>query len=658
MNNARYVLLLLILISQKLTAQSESELICKWEAEKFLKSQNFQTNFYPGDSTVDIKYYKLNLTVTTNPNYLIGEVIINAASKANNLQFANIDLHDSIIVNSISIGTTLLNYTRGNNKLHITLDKIYGLNEMISIKINYQGVPSSTGFGSFTFGNHNGQPAIYTLSEPYGAKDWWPCKDSPADKADSVDVWITCSNNLIGVSNGKLIHEMDNGNGTKTFKWKHNYPISHYLVLISITNYTKYTNFFKFSQTDSMAIDNYIYPEFLSSVKDYLDRTPLMMQIFTSKFGEYPFINEKYGHAQFGWSGGMEHQTCTSLGSFGDGIISHELAHQWFGDKVTCKDWHHIWINEGFATYSEAIFYENAFGVASYQQDISNKMNSAKGAVGSVYVQDISSVNNIFNYARTYAKGCVVLHMLRGVLGDYKFFTALQNFVNHPQFAYNSAGTEDFKMIAENVYGSSLNYFFQQWIYGENYPKYTVNWNYTSLPTMHYKVDFTINQQLNSNPSYFSMPVQVKIKMLNGDTLFTVFNSQQTQSFSVHVPFKPIEFQFDPNNWILRDAVVLGNVENGLPFEFKLYQNYPNPFNPVTSIQYSVVSRQHVLLKVYDILGNEVATLVNEEQDGGRYTVQFDGSKLASGVQYVSGVYIYSLTAGDFKKTNKMLMLK
>lgn len=650
-----FILLLTLLCSGIQFAQVSLDKIATLEKERFEKFFYNSNYKYPGDSTIDITYYKLNLKITTTPAYLWGEVDVFAKSKTQGLTNIFLDLSNALTLDSVMIGNTKLTTNHASDKIYISLNRPYSLNEMISLKVFYKGIPSSSGFGSFTFGSHNGEPAVYTLSEPYGTKDWWPCKDTPADKADSVDIWITCPGTLTAVSNGMLIETNDNGNGTRTFKWKHRYPIAQYLVFVSITNYTKYTNYFKYSVNDSIPIDNYIYPENFSSAKYFLDHTPLMMQIFSDKFGLYPYINERYGHAEFGWGGGMEHQTCTSLGAYSDGIIAHELAHQWFGDKVTCKDWHHIWLNEGFATFGEAVFYENSIGYNAYIQTIIDYMDAAKFASGSIYVQDISSVSNIFNFYRSYAKGCAIVHMLRGIVGDDKFFTILKNYLNHPALAYNAAVTEDLQAIAENVYGASLNYFFQQWIYGEEYPKYNVSWNYSLLPSTVYKIDFTITQQVNTNPSYFTMPVQIKITTTTGDTLFTVFNNQQVQDYSINLLSKPVKFQFDPNYFILKDATVAGINELG-PYDYKLEQNYPNPFNPSTKIKYEIRRRGIVELKVYDLIGNEVATLVNEEKMPGSYEVEFSSEHLKN--LSSSGIYFYKLKSGNFELTKKMVIIK
>jgi len=403
-----------------------------------------------------------------------------------------------------------------------------------------------------------------------------------------------------------------------------------------------------------MPITHFLYPASLNSNIAQLNKTPGMIEVYAEKFGEYPFLNEKYGHAQFGWGGGMEHQTISSMGGFSNGLISHELAHMWYGDKITCKDWHHIWLNEGFATYGEAVIVEALSGTAAYNNQIANEMSAAKNAVGSIWVQDISSVWEIFNGNRSYAKGCVVLHMLRGIVGDSTFFDILRTYTFDPNVAYGVATTEDFQAVAESVSGLDLDYFFQQWIYGENYPRYSVVWSKHSLGGNLYNLSLKITQNVNSNPSYFTMPVQIKVNSATGDTTITVFNDSQVQTFNVTVANEPTSISFDPGNWILKTLnSVVTDVEDELqPNKFSLEQNYPNPFNPSTTIKFNLAANGLTTLKIYNVIGKEVATLINGQVEEGPHEITFDATNLPS------GVYFYTLSSGSFKETQKMILMR
>jgi len=428
---------LLILLTGLSFAQSGKDECIIAKTARFNRLQKFANINYPGDSKYDVKYYKLDITVNYTAHTIAGNITCNAeivTPKAIQIYY---DLADTLVVDSVILNGNLASFTRGTSTLIISLEDPLYQGDQFSTIVYYHGTPGSNGY-SFKFWSQGGSPLIWTLSEPYGSKDWWPVKDTPADKADSADIWITVSTALVPVSNGKLIEIVDNGNGTHTYKWKSSYPIAQYLLSMAITNYAQYTNYYHYSPTDSMPIDHFMYPASLDLNIDQLNKTPGMIEIYSNRFGEYPFINEKYGHAQYSSGGGMEHQTVSSMtvypttGKFSDGLIAHELAHMWYGDAITCEDWHHIWLNEGFATYGEGVIMEAWYGKTGYDSYIANEMVSAKSAVGSIWVQDISSVNQIFNGARSYSKGGVVLHMLRGIVGDSVFFNILKTYTADP----------------------------------------------------------------------------------------------------------------------------------------------------------------------------------------------------------------------------------
>ena len=630
------------------------------ESEKHQLQNYYKINkiLYPGDSSINVTYYGLNLTLTYSPNYLKGIATINAKSTENGLTKFFLDLQDPLLVDSVLLNGSKIPFIHSLAKLNINLPRSYNYGEQFSLVIYYQGIPGSSGFGSFEFGSHNNQPAIWSLSEPYGASDWFPCKDTPADKADSSDVWVTCSNSLIAASNGTLQAVVDNGNGTHTFKWKNIYPIAQYLISIAISDYTVYTTYYHYAPSDSMPVVFYIYPEDFNNAKPYLDKVANMIAVFSNFYGPYPFLKEKYGEAEFGWSGGMEHQTITSLGGFDDDLEAHELAHQWYGDKITCADWQDIWLNEGFASFSEAVYFGATSGTDAYNLMMTSFMNNAKNAVGSVYVQNISNVNSIFDYNRSYAKGAVVLHMLKGIMGDSLFFQLMKTYASDPKVAYGAATTANFEADAEKVYGSSLSYFFNEWIYGENYPHYSVSWNYNFIGNNIYSVNLNLSQTTNTNPAFFTMPIQIQVKTSAGDTIVTIFNNRQNQLISFNVIGTPQYINFDPNNLILKDISIIDSVDLTKPQTFTLYQNYPNPFNPSTTINYSIpVSSEgfiQVKLIVYDELGNIVARLVDKAEPAGTYSVKFPpGNK-----HLASGVYYYQIIAGDYIQTKNMILLK
>ncbi len=657
MKNIPAILVIVFLPLLFIHSQDFNKDLVNSEKAHFEKLNKISKITYPGDSTIDATYYKLNLLINYDARNIDGIVTVSFKSNSTNLTSFNLDLQNTLVVDSVKMNGNKLSFSRPPAKaqLVITLPSALSLNQEESVDIYYQGNPASSGFGSFTFGNDgNGGKTIYTLSEPYGASDWWPCKDTPADKVDSSDVWMTVENGLTAVSNGTLEKVVDNGNGTHTFKWKNSYPIAQYLISMAIANYTEYDTYYRYSATDSMLISNYIWQNsFNSNTTGVLDLVADMIKIFSDRFGQYPFLKEKYGNAQFGWSGGMEHQTITSAGIFTENLLVHELGHQWFGDKITCKTWNDIWLNEGFATYCQAVYYEAKYGRGSYDNFINNEMGIAKNdSTNSVFVNDISSVNRIFKSETSYAKGALVLHMLRGVVGDSTFFKILRTYNNDPRYAFNSASTSDFKAIADSVSGTDLTYFFNEWIYGVDYPRYSYGWNYTDAGGGMYNVTIKINQQQRSNPRFFIMPIQFTISTEIKDTTVTVFNNKISEEFNFAVTGRPVQLDFDPDNYILKNLIFTDIPEQIIPDKYQLEQNYPNPFNPVTTIRYYIPQITKVKLTVTDELGRLVKTLVDKEQTFGNYSIPFNGNGLAS------GVYYYTLKTDNFSQTKKMLLLK
>ena len=577
------------------------------------------------------EYCYLNLHISTQPFFLAGVVTIRGICSGEHPTFCTLDLMNSMHIDSVGVGGTMSGFVQQPSSFTVELDSAYHIGDRLTLDVYYRGVPQATGFGSFIDDSHSGTPWIWSLSEPYGAKDWWPCKDHPGDKVDSLDMVVTADSSLNVGSNGSLVSIMINGDGTKTTHWKERYPIAPYLVSVAMTNYARFSNWFRYSSTDSLEILNYVLPESLAAAQQQLPCTVDGLQIFSGLFGLYPFIKEKYGHAQFG-SGAMEHQTMTSTSTFSEETIIHELAHQWFGDMITCGSWAHLWLNEGFATYCTALYEETKYGMGSYRNFMNFQMERAKTAVGSVFAADTTDVRQLFDAPREYSKGASVLHMLRHVLGDSMFFRSMYAYANHPSLRFQTAITDDLQMVFEQVSGKSLGYFFDEWIYGENYPHYAYSWDVSDSSGVSL-VSVRVSQATGtSHPSRFIMPVDLNIVGGAWDTTVTVLDSLSQQTFSFAIQHEVDSVRFDPDGWILKS--VIRTPAGTAPSGFLLTQNYPNPFNSSTAIQYSLPFHATVSLSIYNLLGQKVATIFEEPRFAGSYTAQWNGDKCSSGVYF------------------------
>ncbi len=598
---------------------------------------------------INVTYYFLRLTVSTppGPTLLSGDVLIQAVNLADSLSTIVLDLMNTMTVDSVLAGEKAVGYSQQPQTLTITLDRTYHRDERIAVRVLYHGVPVATGFGSFYFSSHNGTPWVWSLSEPYGARDWWPCKDHPSDKADSADIWITCDDRLKAGSNGRLVEISDNGDGTHTYKWSERYPIASYLISIAVTDYAEFTNWFRYSPTDSMPVVNYVLPELLSYALQSLPQTVEMLQIYSDLYGLYPFIKEKYGHASMGSGGAMEHQTMTSTTTFSEFVVAHELSHQWFGDMISPRSWVDIWLNEGFASYSEALYSERKYGEQFYAGYMRSFFTDAKNAVGPLRVQDTSDVPALFAEANVYAKGASVLHMLRHVVGDSVFFSCLRAYATDPALRFNTATTSDFRGVCERVSGLPLGFFFDEWTDGTGYPSYAYSWQ-TAAAGSEWILTLHINQtNAVGGGTMFRMPLDIQVTGPSFDTTFTVTNNGPVQDYVVNLSRHPSDVRLDPGNWILADKTNLN--DGSLPTAFQLYQNYPNPFNPGTTFAFDLPERNNVTLTVYNLLGEEIVRLVGGRLEAGRHEIAWDG-RLKDGRRAPSGIYLCEL-AGETERT-------
>jgi len=539
-----------VVLSQRPTVNSDSrEKLISGKNEIYQKMIQVENQITANQEMYDINYYSLDLRINPETRTLSG--VVESTVKVVSSSIEQIEQNFWTGMNILNVHMsdkpdTQLYFTHNDDILLITLDRTYLQGEELRITIGYNGQPQNSPYASFDFGSKNGEPMIWTLSQPFGARAWWPCKDVPSDKADSVDIRVTVPNGLIVASNGLLREKTINGSET-TYWWHEQYPIVTYLVSLAIHPYTVYYDDYLYNDnTDTMKIHYYMFPENYDLNFSLNAQTKDMISLFADLFGEYPFIKEKYGHVDFLGAGAMEHQTCSSFGFWNQQVIVHELAHQWWGDLITCKNFHHVWLNEGFATYSEALWYEslNGPGTASYYQMTVNHFLGE----GTVYVEDPQN-DKIFDAGLSYNKGSWILHMLRGVVGDDIFFEILKTYYSSEKHQYGTATTEEFRIICEQVSGINLEKFFHQWIYEEYYPNYVIDWSWAELDE-NYEVQLQIQQEQENH--VFWMPIEVTVTTNEGEFNFVVWDSLESQSFQFEMSSEPMSLEIDKKNWILK----------------------------------------------------------------------------------------------------------
>lgn len=599
----------------------------------------------------DVKHYDLSFNLDPVNQSITGTTTILLESEVNALSEVQLDFSNVLTVDSL--GGDGVSYTHDANLLTVILGDTLAMNALSAVTIHYHGQPQQqVGFQGFDFSSHSGQPMISTLSEPYGAHSWWPCKDTPRDKADSLSVTIRVPGNLVAVSNGVLTDTLEHFDGSKSWVWKHNYPITTYLVHLAVTNYSYWNDVYYFTDGDSMPLEYWVYPENYST---YYNRwqtdTPYIMDAFNALYGKYPFAAEKYGMVQFNWGGGMEHQTCSSMGGAGEVLNAHEMAHQWWGDMITCADFHHIWLNEGFAAYSEALYAEYRWGSASLHATMHNK---DWDFYGSIYRADTSTVGSIFNRI-VYDKGAWVLHMLRHVVGDSAFFDILHDYRDTYQF--QSVTTADFQGIAEMVHGQSLEWFFQQWIYGSGRPVYDYWWNIQETSDDSTTILLHIDQTQDMNYPTYTMPMDVRVRNDSRDTTLVVFNQNRTQEFVISVPFVPAILDLDPDKWIYRRVNQVTGLSDDpqVATDFSIKAGYPNPFNGAVTFPVHTSNAQVVSVTIFNLLGQVV--FQDKFTADGAYQYVWRG--VNNNFQPLeSGIYLVRLNNGHLQHYQKISYIK
>jgi aminopeptidase N len=592
---------LLYLIPFSMQAQVGQQLIDLSETES---KQVVNANVYKISSVsqnYDVCYYRLNVYLDPRVWYISGNMTMYFVTKQTPFQQLELDFTSTMQVDSIRYHGVLGTFThQANHVLKIFLPSVLGSGILDSVQVFYRGTPATTGLGSFVAAPHSSGDVVWTLSQPYGSREWWPNKMTLDDKADSLDVYITSPQQYRGASNGLLVQDIVTDT-LRTVYWKHRYPIAAYLIAVAVSNYHVYRDYW-IHNNDSVEILNYVYPHSLVQAQQQTPYTATCMELYNNLFEDYPFRREKYGHAQFGRGGGMEHQTMSFMGGFGEDLIAHELAHQWFGDKLTCGSWRDIWLNEGFATYLTGLTYENFKHDSlflKWKRTVIN--NVCSETYGSVYPVDTLTPFVLFDSRLTYNKGAFVLHMLRQNLGDVAFFTGVKNYLKDTVMAYGFSSTARFKQHMELAGGTNLTTFFNQWYYNQGYPSYTTTWLQAD-GKVYLKAD-----QVTSHPSVSFFTAQLQYLLIGEqDTLLvTAQHTGNNQVFSFTVPFVVDTVVFDPFlNILSKGNKVIS--KTALTAQAGGLLVYPNPARNSVRIMFRNVRVNQPLLELIDATGKQV----------------------------------------------------
>ena len=504
--------------------------------------------FSPIQPKIDVLHYDLNLDLYPDKSLLKGNAVITCLLLNKSPSEINFNFYNNMKITSLSVNGLKTDYSNLDNLLRIKYD---GTAETLKVEIIYEGTPKHVGLSGFVFGEINKTNVVYNLSEPDFASSWFPCIDLPTDKA-LLDIRITNDTSMVSVSNG-ILKDISVKDGRKTYHWKTICPISTYLVCLYSAHYVTFSDkYISQDRQDTLPLQYYVFANHLENAKiDFADH-PKYIDFFARTFGEYPFIKEKYGVAEFLWQlGAMEHQTITGIGSnfvtgkkyFND-IYVHELAHHWWGDAVSPAVWKDIWLNEGFATYSEALYAEHiggkkalqSFMLSKYKDDFKGTLYDPKG--------------NLFG-STVYDKGCWVLHMLRKETGDSLFFQILRTYFT--TYKFKNASTDDFKKICGLVTGENYSKFFDQWVYsGIGKIELEYEWSIKKTPGNYIINIHTIQTQKGYDT--YNFPLEFIFNIDSGNNVTKTFYIDKRQKdFEITMKDLPIDIKPDPSNWLLAE---------------------------------------------------------------------------------------------------------
>ena len=416
----------------------------------------------------DVLAYDLAFSLDPGVRRLEGRAVLRLASLRTGLVEMRLDLDDSMTVRSVERdGAPVAGWAAGGGVLVVPLDPPLGAEGRATLAVRWDGVPR-TG-GALTFWNAPASgPALSSLAEPFDAPTFWPCVDDPADKAVTT-VAVTVPPGYVAASAG-LGTSAATEDGRVTWTWRLPQPISTYLVSISVARFEAITAEYRsLDGSRTMPVVGYVVPEHAAYNRSRVAGMVRHIEVLAELFGEYPYLDTKYGIAEGSFSGGMEHPTITLIGASLLGnpsrdltsLLVHELAHMWWGDEVTMRTWDDIWLNEGLATYAEVLYYERAAGLPPGQTMSSWYDDGLYG--GQLGPRVVAPPLDPFRYTgAVYDKGGWVLHMLRRRVGDDAFFAALREY--RKRFQRGNATRHDLRAVFEEVTGRDLKSFFDQWV--------------------------------------------------------------------------------------------------------------------------------------------------------------------------------------------------
>jgi aminopeptidase N len=515
--------------------------------------------------TFDVQHIKAELTLDLEKRAVRGKVTHTITPLHPNMTTLDLDCGSALKVAAVVVGAKAepCKFEHKESTLKITLDHPYSTDETFDLTITYAGSPTR---GIYFIKPDASKPqtpvSVWTQGEAEETHDWLPCYDYPNDRATS-EMIITVAQPLFVLSNGKLLETQDNGDGTTTYHWKMELPHVSYLISLAAQEFAVYRD-----QLGSLPVEYYVAKTVdEATVRRSMGKTPKMIQFFSEKIGvEYPY--PKYAQCvvpEF-TAGGMENISATTLHDMvlidpvaalednSDSVVAHELAHQWFGDLVTCRDWSHIWLNEGFASYFDNLFTEFDQGEDAFRLRMAGEQDAYIHMDDFLYRRPIVEAryedpNQMFD-GITYLKGACILHCLRGQVGDRAWWDGIQRYVREHKLGL--VATDDFRKAMETASGQDLGWFFDQWTAKAGHPELKVSWHYEPADqTARVTVEQT--QTRDGTTPLFRLPTALALIDESGCRSVPIVIDGAKHEFVIPAPQKPKVVRLDPQGWLIKE---------------------------------------------------------------------------------------------------------
>lgn len=514
---------------------------------------------WPRDRVVDVQHIALDLALDIEQKSVSGTATHTVEPFNDGLRTVPFDAVE-MRIEAVRVDGEPAKFSYDGQELRVDLGKERARGERIEIAIEYSATPR---LGLYFVGPDEGYPdkpvQVWSQCQDEDSRYWFPCYDHPSQKQTS-EIRVRVPSHWFALSNGTLEEERDNGDGTKTFHWKQDRPHSTYLMTLAAGEFTRID-----ASREGLTIDYFVEAKDVEDGERTFKDTPAMIEMFERLTG-VPFPWAKYSQIvvrDFVF-GGMENTSATTMTEnilvdrkaakdyTSDPLISHELAHQWFGDLLTCRDWSHGWLNESFATYSEVLWYEQRYGVDEMRQYVIDTMQDY---LGETYRRPI--VTNVFRDPidifdrHLYEKGAMVLHTLRGVLGDDAFFRSIQRYCR--ENLDKNVVTQDLIDAIASETGRNMEWFFDQWVFRPGHPEFKVGWSWddnAKLATVTVKQ----TQKTDDGVPIFRVPVTIDFRTGRGRPVsFQVEITEAEHTFVFPLPGKPDLCRFDPYNRVLKE---------------------------------------------------------------------------------------------------------